>query len=179
MNGNKVIVVMPAYNAEKTLEKTFRDIPEGTVHEEILVDDASRDGSFDKLHARLIEKLKKPAKHWIEGIEKRVKIIRNEKQMGTAQCRRLAIAAASGDIYVLWDGHMRAITPFSVERMAFGALDKGGVIVAAVTGIGQARNPKARWIYGGRVAVKDKWGMLNSHINTKPDERYARRNSNA
>lgn len=41
----KVIVVMPAYNAEKTLEKTVADIPPGTVHEIILVDDCSKDGT--------------------------------------------------------------------------------------------------------------------------------------
>lgn len=39
----KIVVVMPAYNAEKTLEKTYRDIPEGLVDEVILVDDQSRD----------------------------------------------------------------------------------------------------------------------------------------
>ncbi|MBI1883303.1 MAG: glycosyltransferase family 2 protein [Chlamydiae bacterium] len=32
---------MPAYHAEKTLEKTFRDIPKGSYSEIILVDDAS------------------------------------------------------------------------------------------------------------------------------------------
>jgi glycosyltransferase involved in cell wall biosynthesis len=41
----KVIAVLPAYNAEKTLEKTVRDIPAGCVDEIILVDDASRDGT--------------------------------------------------------------------------------------------------------------------------------------
>jgi len=41
----KVIVVMPAYNAEKTLEKTLDDIPRGWVDEIILCDDASRDGT--------------------------------------------------------------------------------------------------------------------------------------
>jgi glycosyltransferase involved in cell wall biosynthesis len=41
----KVIVVMPAYNAEKTLEKTLDDIPAGWVDEIILCDDASRDGT--------------------------------------------------------------------------------------------------------------------------------------
>ena len=35
----KVIVVMPAYNAEKTVEATVRDIPESVVDEIILVDD--------------------------------------------------------------------------------------------------------------------------------------------
>jgi glycosyltransferase involved in cell wall biosynthesis len=39
----KVIVVMPAYNAEQTLEKTYRDIPEGSVDEVLLIDDASMD----------------------------------------------------------------------------------------------------------------------------------------
>lgn len=39
----KIILVMPAYYAEKTLEKTFRDIPKNLVSEIILVDDASRD----------------------------------------------------------------------------------------------------------------------------------------
>ena len=41
----KVIVVLPAYNAEKTLEKTVRDIPAGSVDEIILVDDCSTDGT--------------------------------------------------------------------------------------------------------------------------------------
>lgn len=39
----KIVVVMPAYNAEKTLEKTYRDIPPGLIDEIILVDDKSRD----------------------------------------------------------------------------------------------------------------------------------------
>jgi glycosyltransferase involved in cell wall biosynthesis len=41
----KIIAVLPAYNAEKTLEKTIRDIPSGSVDEIILVDDASQDGT--------------------------------------------------------------------------------------------------------------------------------------
>ncbi|MCL4359636.1 glycosyltransferase family 2 protein [Patescibacteria group bacterium] len=39
----KVIAVMPAYNAAKTIEATYRDIPVGVVDEVIVVDDASRD----------------------------------------------------------------------------------------------------------------------------------------
>jgi glycosyltransferase involved in cell wall biosynthesis len=41
----KVIVVMPAYNAEKTLERTLNDIPRDWVDEIILVDDRSTDGT--------------------------------------------------------------------------------------------------------------------------------------
>ncbi len=43
----KVIVVMPAYNAELTLEKTFCDIPPGCVDEVILTDDASSDRTVE------------------------------------------------------------------------------------------------------------------------------------
>ena len=39
----KIIVVMPAYNAAKTLKKTVADIPKGLVHKIILVDDGSTD----------------------------------------------------------------------------------------------------------------------------------------
>ena len=39
----KVIVVLPAYNAEKTIEKTYREIPKDIVDDIILVDDHSTD----------------------------------------------------------------------------------------------------------------------------------------
>ena len=39
----KVVVVMPAYNAERTLEKTYRDIPKDVADEVIVVDDDSQD----------------------------------------------------------------------------------------------------------------------------------------
>lgn len=38
-----IVVVMPAYNAAKTLERTVADIPPGTIDLIILVDDCSRD----------------------------------------------------------------------------------------------------------------------------------------
>ncbi len=40
-----VIVVMPAYNAERTLERTYRDIPHDLVKHVIVVDDASHDNT--------------------------------------------------------------------------------------------------------------------------------------
>lgn len=43
--NKKVIVVLPAYNAAQTLEKTYREIPFDLVDEVILCDDASRDNT--------------------------------------------------------------------------------------------------------------------------------------
>ncbi|MGH9443633.1 MAG: glycosyltransferase family 2 protein [Thermoanaerobaculia bacterium] len=48
-NG-KVVVVMPAYNAERTLERTLADIPREWADEILLVDDASRDGTVALAH---------------------------------------------------------------------------------------------------------------------------------
>jgi glycosyltransferase involved in cell wall biosynthesis len=41
--GKKVVVVLPAFRAEKTLERTVKEVPAGVVDEFILVDDASPD----------------------------------------------------------------------------------------------------------------------------------------
>ena len=43
----KIIVVLPAYNAEKTLEKTIKEIPQDAVSEIILVDDGSSDRTVE------------------------------------------------------------------------------------------------------------------------------------
>lgn len=48
IKDKKVIVVLPAYNAEKTLEQTYYEIPFDIVDEVILVDDKSNDKTVDK-----------------------------------------------------------------------------------------------------------------------------------
>jgi glycosyltransferase involved in cell wall biosynthesis len=46
LNGKRIVVVMPAYNASKTLVQTYREVMEhGFVDLVVLVDDASRDGT--------------------------------------------------------------------------------------------------------------------------------------
>ena len=45
LNGKMIVVVMPAYNAEKTLRKTLEDLPSEVVDKVILVDDCSADGT--------------------------------------------------------------------------------------------------------------------------------------
>jgi glycosyltransferase involved in cell wall biosynthesis len=46
-NGRKVVVVLPAYNAALTLEKTYREIPMEIVDEIVLVDDHSKDNTSE------------------------------------------------------------------------------------------------------------------------------------
>jgi glycosyltransferase involved in cell wall biosynthesis len=47
MNGLKVVVVLPAYNAAKTLVQTYNEIDRTIVDEVVLVDDASGDNTID------------------------------------------------------------------------------------------------------------------------------------
>ena len=47
LNGKRIAVVLPAYNAAKTLEMTYSEIPFEFVDEVILVDDASRDDTAE------------------------------------------------------------------------------------------------------------------------------------
>lgn len=47
VNNKKVVVVMPAYNAAKTLATTYNEIPFSIVDEVILVDDRSRDNTVE------------------------------------------------------------------------------------------------------------------------------------
>jgi glycosyltransferase involved in cell wall biosynthesis len=46
--GKKIVVVLPAYNAEATLEQTYNEIPFDIVDDVVLVDDASMDKTFEK-----------------------------------------------------------------------------------------------------------------------------------
>ncbi|MDE1154202.1 MAG: glycosyltransferase family 2 protein [Acidobacteriaceae bacterium] len=46
LNGQKIAVVLPAYNASKTLERTFREIDLSIVDDVILTDDASKDDTI-------------------------------------------------------------------------------------------------------------------------------------
>jgi len=48
INGKKVIVVLPAYNAAKTLEITYNEIPMDIVDEVVLVDDNSSDNTVER-----------------------------------------------------------------------------------------------------------------------------------
>jgi glycosyltransferase involved in cell wall biosynthesis len=46
-HGKKIVVVMPAYNAALTIEKTYREIPLDLVDEVVVTDDASSDDTVE------------------------------------------------------------------------------------------------------------------------------------
>jgi glycosyltransferase involved in cell wall biosynthesis len=50
LNGKKIVVVLPAYNAARTLERTYNEIPFDIVDDVVLVDDNSRDDTVAEAH---------------------------------------------------------------------------------------------------------------------------------
>ena len=46
-HGKKIVIVMPAYNAARTIEKTYREIPMDLVDEVVVTDDASPDDTVE------------------------------------------------------------------------------------------------------------------------------------
>ena len=47
LNNKKIVVVLPAYNAAKTLEMTYAEIPFDIVDDVVLVDDVSKDNTIE------------------------------------------------------------------------------------------------------------------------------------
>jgi len=61
INNKKVVVVMPAYNAEKTLEKTYRELDLDIIDEVIVVDDFSSDETIEVCKQLKVPHLRHPA----------------------------------------------------------------------------------------------------------------------
>lgn len=101
--GKKIAVVMPAYNAEKTLEKTFAEIDRSIVDEVILVDDCSKDST-----TALAEKL---------GI-KTVVHLRNTGYGGNQKTCYTTALASGADIVIMVHPDYQ-YTPKLVPAMAY------------------------------------------------------------
>ncbi|MCS7086655.1 MAG: glycosyltransferase family 2 protein, partial [Bacteroidia bacterium] len=104
VRGKKVVVVMPAYNAEKTLRQTFEEVPFDVVDEVVLVDDGSRDGTVE-----LAKSL---------GIDR---VVRHEKNRGYGGNQKTCYAEAlraGADIVVMLHPDYQ-YTPRLIEAMVY------------------------------------------------------------
>ncbi len=68
--GRKVIVTMPAYKAERTLKKTFEDLPRESVDEILLVDNASPDNTAALARELGIDTIEQPENRGYGGNQK-------------------------------------------------------------------------------------------------------------
>ena len=70
IHGKRLVVVMPAYNAAATVERTVADIPAGFVDDIVLVDDASRDNTADVAERLGLRVLRHPSNRGYGGNQK-------------------------------------------------------------------------------------------------------------
>ncbi len=56
----KIVIVMPAYNAARTIEETTRAIPKGYFDEIVVVDDHSRDDTLERAQALQLKAIRHP-----------------------------------------------------------------------------------------------------------------------
>ena len=104
INNKKIIVVMPAYNAERTLQQTYNEIPFSIVDKVILVDDFSTDNTTE-----IAREL---------GIEI---VIRHEKNKGYGgnqkTCYDVALAQGADIVVMLHPDYQ--YTPLLLEAMCY------------------------------------------------------------
>lgn len=102
--NKKIVVVLPAYNAEQTLEKTYKEIPFDIVDDVVLVDDASSDKTVEVGH-------KLGIKH----------IIRHEKNKGYGgnqkTCYNKALSLGADIVIMLHPDYQ--YTPTLIPSMAY------------------------------------------------------------
>ena len=133
LNGKKIVVVLPAYNAAKTLEMTYSEIPFEFVDDVVLVDDASRDDT-----AEVAQRL---------GI--RTVIHEENKGYGGNQktCYRTALGLGADIVVMLHPDYQytpRLITAMA-SMIAYGEFD--AVLASRILGIGALKGGMPRYKY--------------------------------
>src|SRR6266566_6871340 len=152
LNGQKIVVVMPAYNAARTLRQTYEEVmAQGIVDLVIVVDDASQDETVAV--ARTLDRVE-------------VEVHPMNRGYGANQktCYRLALAAG-GDIIIMIHPDYQ-YTPRLIPAMA--ALVASGVYpcVLASRILGEARCAAA--CRGGNMSQTDSsrwWRIFSSAPN--------------
>jgi glycosyltransferase involved in cell wall biosynthesis len=104
IKDKKVVVVMPAYNAEQTLEKTYNEIPFDIVDEVILVDDMSSDNT-----SQLAKDL---------GIQHVIRHVKNTGYGGNQKsCYNKALEIGADIVIMLHPDYQ--YTPMLIEPMSY------------------------------------------------------------
>lgn len=174
----KISIIIPNYNGEKLLKKNLPKVLEAIGDAEIIVvDDASTDGSLDILN----------------GFKSKIKIIKNEKNLGFSSTINRGVKTAKGDIVVLLNSDVipekdflkPLLRHFENEKVfAVGCMDKSienGKIVLRGRGIGEwkrgffihsrgdVNKMNTLWVNGGsgafRKSIWDKLGGFNELYN--------------
>jgi glycosyltransferase involved in cell wall biosynthesis len=149
-NGQKTVVVMPAYNAAATLAQTFHELPRPLVDEVILVDDCSNDQTAER--AREL------------GINH---VIRHEQNLGYGgnqkTCYRKALEVGADIVIMIHPDYQ--YTPKLCEAMVSmigeGLFDC--VLASRILGVGALRGGMPKYKYVANRALTFFQNVMISH----------------
>jgi glycosyltransferase involved in cell wall biosynthesis len=130
---------MPAYNAEATLERTFRDIPPGLVSEVILVDDVSRDRTAEIAQRLGITTIRHAANRGYGGNQK--------------TCYTEALARGADIVVMVHPDYQYSpkLMPAMAAMVASGHFDC--VLGSRILGVGARRGGMPLWKYVANRAL--------------------------
>ena len=93
LNGMKLSVIMPVYNERETLEEIVRQVlATGLVHEIVMVDDGSTDGSRDIMQ------------QWEN--DETIRVILHDRNRGKGSAVRTGFEHATGDMFIIQDADL-------------------------------------------------------------------------
>jgi glycosyltransferase involved in cell wall biosynthesis len=133
LNDKKIVVVMPAYNAERTLRQTYAEIPFEVVDEVVLVDDASSDRT-----SAIAQQL---------GIS----TILHKENLGYGgnqkSCYRAALALGADIVIMVHPDYQYTpkLIPALASMIAYGEFD--AVLASRILGIGALKGGMPRYKY--------------------------------
>jgi glycosyltransferase involved in cell wall biosynthesis len=131
LNGKKIVVVLPAYNAARTLERTYAEIPFEFVDDVVLVDDASRDDTAEVARRLGIHTIIHPQNRGYGGNQK--------------TCYRTALDLGADIVVMLHPDYQ--YTPKLITAMAamiaYGEFD--AVLASRILGIGAIQGGMPRY----------------------------------
>ena len=143
-------MVLPAYNAAQTLQRTIDEIPRDVVDDVILTDDASRDETRSILVA-------------LKGEIPALRVIAHGANAGQSRAVRTGVMAATGEIIVTLDGDGQN-DPADAPRLVQ-LLSEGPATLALVGGERVKRQDTAAKRIASRLANGIRKRLLNDQAN--------------
>lgn len=143
LNGKKIIVILPAYNAAKTLEQTWKEIPFEYVDDLILVDDASRDNTVEEAHRLGIRTIVHTANRGYGGNQK--------------TCYREALALGADIVVMLHPDYQYTprLIPAIASMIAWGEFDV--VLASRILGVGALKGgmPLYKYVFNRLLTLAE------------------------
>ena len=149
LNGKKVVVVMPAYNAELTLVKTYNSLPHEIVDHVLLVDDGSRDNTVAVARELGIRTFAHENNHGYG---------RNQKT-----CYREALALGADIVVMVHPDYQYApeLVTSMVGMLAYGTYDVA--LASRILGVGALKGGMPVWKYVANRFLTATQNMLMSY----------------